>query len=206
MSRVVIIDYGQGNANSIKVALASLGVESVYSRETRDIDAADYLILPGVGHYGAAMQSLGAGELRAALERAARERRVPTLGICLGMQLMTKWSDEGASNGLGWVDARTTRIKPVDTRVHKVPHVGWTLLDASPARLLESVQVAEEPFYFCHSYAIDAVADATVASFGFDRSYVGLFERENLFGVQFHPEKSQEAGLRLLSNFLRVRA
>lgn len=205
MSRVVIIDYGQGNANSIKVALASLGMESVYSRETRDIDSADFLILPGVGHHGAAMQSLGAGELRTALERAARGRCVPTLGICLGMQLMTKWSDEGGAEGLGWVDALTTRITPADKRVYKVPHVGWTLLDASPVQLLEGIQVADEPFYFCHSYAVDSVASATVAGFQFDRRYVGVFEHENLFGVQFHPEKSQEAGLRLLSNFLRAR-
>src|SRR4051794_28713519 len=100
MSTVTIIDYGNGNANSIKLALASLGVTSKYSRDPKDIDTADFLILPGVGHHGAAMASLRENDLQGALRRAARERKIPTLGICLGMQIMMESSAEGDAAGL----------------------------------------------------------------------------------------------------------
>lgn len=206
MSKVTIIDYGHGNANSIKLALASLGVTSTYSREAKDIDAADFLILPGIGHHAAAMKSLREHDLQGPLNRAARERKIPTLGICLGMQLMTESSAEGGSAGLGWVPGVTERITPADTKVYKVPHVGWTVLGKGDgSALLEGIDTESEPFYFCHSFAIKAVGGAGATSlFQYDRDYVGIFERDNLVGVQFHPEKSQEAGAKLLANFLRL--
>ncbi|MBX3205827.1 MAG: imidazole glycerol phosphate synthase subunit HisH [Labilithrix sp.] len=206
MRRVTIIDYGHGNANSIKLALASLGVTSTYSRQIADIDSADFLILPGVGHHGAAMRSLRESELQSALTRAARERKIPTLGICLGMQMMTESSEEGGLPGLGWVPAATERIKPANRKVFKVPHVGWNVIRKDPSStLLEGIDTESEPFYFCHSFAIQAAAGAGSTSlFRYDRDYVAVFERENIMGVQFHPEKSQEPGARLLANFLRL--
>ena len=208
MSKVVIIDYGHGNANSIKLALGGLGVQSLYSRQPQDIDEAAFLILPGVGHHGAAMQSLGDNDdLQRALSRAALDRRIPTLGICLGMQLMTESSEEGGRKGLGWVPAVTKRIVPANRRVYKVPHVGWTLISrGADSALLEGIEVESEPFYFCHSFAIEEVKAATSSSsFRYDRDYVALFEHGNIAGVQFHPEKSQEPGARLLANFLRLK-
>jgi imidazole glycerol-phosphate synthase subunit HisH len=208
MSKVTIIDYGHGNANSIKLALSSLGVTSTYSRQPSDIDSADFLILPGVGHAGAAMKSLReSSDLHAALHRAARERKIPTLGICLGMQIMTESTEEGSEQGLGWVPATTVRIKPTNKRVYKVPHVGWNVIDKhAGSTLLEGIDTQTEPFYFCHAFGITTVGgEGSTSSFRYDREYVAVFERENIMGVQFHPEKSQEPGARLLSNFLRLR-
>lgn len=207
MSNVAIIDYGHGNANSIKLALTALGVKSTYSRKPKDIDDADFLILPGVGHHGAAMQSIGESELHEALTRAAIERKIPTLGICLGMQIMTQSSEEGGKPGLGWVPAVTERIVPANKRMHKVPHVGWNVIGKGEGSiLLAGIDTETEPFYFCHSFAIKKVdrADST-SLFKYDREYVAIFECGNIAGVQFHPEKSQEAGARLLANFLRLK-
>ena len=202
---VVIIDYGHGNANSIKNALAALGVESVYSSQPADIAGAAALILPGVGHHGAAMRSLEERGLVDPLNEAVLEHRIPVLGICLGMQLMTRSSEEGGSHGLGWVDARTRRIVPEDRTRFKVPHVGWsTIRGSAESSLLHDVRTEDEPFYFCHSFGIDEVAPPAVTSMvDFDRPYVAIFEQGNIFGVQFHPEKSQDCGLLLLRNFLR---
>ena len=203
---VTIIDYGHGNANSIKNALSELGVSSRYSSEPADIEDADWLILPGVGHFASAVASLKERNLLQPLTHAALQLKKPVLGICLGMQLMTASSEEGGSAGLEWVQARTTRIRPSDRIRFKVPHVGWNTIEKNPScRLLAGIDTAEEPFYFCHSYAIESVDDSVVAArMEYDKYYVGVFEAGNLFGVQFHPEKSQESGLKLLRNFLSV--
>jgi imidazole glycerol-phosphate synthase subunit HisH len=211
MSKVTIIDYGHGNANSIKLALSSLGVNSTYSHEAKDVDSADFLILPGVGHHASAMKSLQEHQLTDALNRAALERKIPTLGICLGMQIMTRSSEEGGQPGLGWVDAETKRIVPANKTRYKVPHVGWNVLNAvskdkaSTCAVLEGIELENEPFYFCHSYAVKTVTGASSASvFRYDQEYVAVFEQGNVVGVQFHPEKSHDAGARLLSNFLKL--
>ncbi|MBL8919452.1 MAG: imidazole glycerol phosphate synthase subunit HisH [Myxococcaceae bacterium] len=205
MARVTIIDYGNGNANSIRWALGQLGATSIYSHLAQDIDGADHLILPGVGHHGAAMESLRKRGLLTPLARAVLERRIPTLGICLGMQLMTRSSEEGGQQSLSYVNAETVRIRPADRRNFKVPHVGWNTISNSPSLLLRGVNVGSQPFYFCHAYAIRDVTGAdNIATVQYDRDYIALFEAGNVFGVQFHPEKSQEPGLKLLENFLRL--
>lgn len=202
---VVIVDYGFGNANSIKNALDALAVESVYSSQPGDITGASALILPGVGHHGAAMRSLEERGLVDPLNEAVLEHHIPVLGICLGMQLMTRSSEEGGSQGLGWVDAQTRRIVPGDRTRFKVPHVGWSTVRGNiGSTLLQDLRTEDEPFYFCHSFGVVEVALPAVTSMvDFDRPYVAIFEQGNIFGVQFHPEKSQECGLSLLRNFLR---
>jgi glutamine amidotransferase len=206
MIKVNIIDYGHGNANSIKSALASLGVTATYSREAKDIDSADFLILPGVGHHAAAMRSLRESGLSEALTRAARQRKIPTLGICLGMQIMTRLSEEGHAEGLGWLPVVTERIVPTNKTTYKVPHVGWNVVNPlAESTLLAGIDPEQDPFYFCHSFVIKDVPDADARSFfRYDREYIATFEQGNLMGVQFHPEKSQEPGLRLLANFLQL--
>jgi glutamine amidotransferase len=203
--KIVIVDYGLGNANSIKNALAALRVESVYSSQPGDITGAAALILPGVGHHGVAMRSLEERGLVDPLNEAVLDLCIPVLGICLGMQLMTRSSEEGGSHGLGWVNADTRRIVPADRTRFKVPHVGWSTVNGNPeCSLLSDVRTEDEPFYFCHSFGVEEVALPAVNSMvDFDRSYVAIFEQGNIFGVQFHPEKSQECGLILLRNFLR---
>lgn len=206
MTSVTIIDYGHGNANSIKHALAAFGVTSIYSHHSKDVEAAEFLILPGVGHHSTAMTSLRENDLCGALNRAALQRRVPTLGICLGMQIMTHASEEGGSPGLGWVDSTTERIAPSNKTIYKVPHVGWNLVSKDvKSALLEGIDTESEPFYFCHSFAMTEVTGADSTSvFRYDREYIAVVEQGNIAGVQFHPEKSQEPGARLLANFLQL--
>ena len=201
---VLIIYYGHGNANSIKNALAQLGVVSKYSSDPADIVSAEALILPGVGHHGSAMLSLKDRDLVRPLNNAVLVIGTPVLGICLGMQLMSSFSEEGGAEGLGWVSARTELIVPGDRTRFKVPHIGWNTITANPASLLfRGIDTSNESFYFCHSFAMQEVAAPAIASaVHYGQSYVGAFEKDNIFGVQFHPEKSQECGLRLLSNFL----
>lgn len=151
------------------------------------------------------MMSLLEKKLVAPLTEAVTIHKKPVLGICLGMQLMTDCSEEGGGAGLGWVRADTRRIVPADRTRFKVPHVGWSTVNGNPeCSLLYGVRTEDEPFYFCHSFGVVEVAPPAVTSMvDFDRPYVAIFEQGNIFGVQFHPEKSQEGGLTLLRNFLR---
>jgi glutamine amidotransferase len=204
MKKVTIIDYGNGNANSIKNALTDLGAASVYSSKAIDIANADYIILPGVGHHATAIKALHENGLIVALEDAVFVQHKPVLGICLGMQLMTQFSEEGQSAGLGWVNAVTQRIVPEKRIQFKVPHVGWNIVSNEPSSvLLQGIPTADEPFYFCHAFAMSTVAGPSVTAIvQYDKPYVALFEMGNIFGVQFHPEKSQDSGLKLMHNFL----
>jgi glutamine amidotransferase len=206
--QVAIIDYGHGNANSIKNALAELDVYSVYTSNAAEIDNADCLILPGVGHHRSAMISLADKKLIAPLTEAVMINKKPVLGICLGMQLMTDRSEEGGDLGLGWVRADTRRIVPTDLSRFKVPHVGWSTIEKNPSSvLLNGIETEDEPFYFCHSFAISGLFEfgSTVTSMvKYDLEYVAIFEKGNIFGVQFHPEKSQDCGLKLIKNFLSI--
>ena len=208
MKKVMIIDYGNGNANSIKNALADLGAASVYSSKAMDIANADYIILPGVGHHGTAMGALHDKGLIMALKEAVFIQRKPVLGICLGMQLMTQFSEESQLTGLGWIQAETRKIVPGNQIQFKVPHVGWNTVSSEPSSvLLQGIPTADEPFYFCHGFAINAVTEPAVTSMvQYDKPYVALFERGNIYGVQFHPEKSQDTGLKLIQNFLSTGA
>lgn len=204
MSAITIVDYSNGNANSVLRALDSIGAQARFSREKRDIEAADFLILPGVGHTGTAMASLQSNDLVAPLRAAVFERKVPVLGICLGMQLMLEYVEEGNCAGLGWIAGRATALSVGDRKKYKVPHIGWNSVRPGPGSLLYAGQAQEEEsFYFCHKYTAESVAEVgSMAWFRYESEWAASFERDNVFGVQFHPEKSHEAGQRLLRSFL----
>jgi len=198
---IVIVDYGVGNVGSVHNMLRKIGARARVSGSPQDIEAADKLILPGIGHFGHGMNTLSQAGLVPVLQTQAMVRRKPILGICLGMQMMTRGSDESDVPGLGWIDATTHRFP--DTPGLRVPHMGWnTVQPAVNARLFDHQAAESERFYFVHSYYVQTADSTHVAAtcrYGID--FVASFEVGNLFGVQFHPEKSHLFGMALLRRF-----
>lgn len=201
---IVIVDYGVGNVGSVYNMLRKIGARARVSGSPQDIEAAGKLILPGIGHFGHGMNTLTKTGLVPLLQAQALVRRKPILGICLGMQMMTRGSDESDVPGLGWVDAVTHRFP--DTQGLRVPHMGWnTIQPAMNARLFDYHVAESERFYFVHSYYVQTADINHVAAtcrYGID--FVASFEVGNLFGVQFHPEKSHLFGMAMLRRFVAL--
>jgi glutamine amidotransferase len=197
---IAIIDYGMGNVGSVLNMLRKIGVRACISSAATEIESADKIILPGVGHFGKGMLKLQQSDLIPVIEGQIRNGKY-ILGICLGMQMMTSGSEESDAPGLGWVNARTRRILAGPGL--RVPHMGWNRVQPTPGARLFDIN-AEEPerFYFVHSYCVAADHPSIVAArccYGED--FVAGFESGNLFGVQFHPEKSHMFGMALLRRF-----
>jgi len=202
---VTIVDYGVGNLASIANMARKAGTDCVISSDPAVVAAADKLILPGVGAFDRGMANLAERGLIPILNERAMERRVPTLGLCLGMQLLGRGSEEGTRPGLGWLAADSVRFTfPADTAL-KVPHMGWNFIEpAAPAALVQSLP-PEPRFYFVHSYylACDNPGDVMCWTTYGGRFASGI-HKGNLWGTQFHPEKSHSFGLALLRNFLAL--
>jgi glutamine amidotransferase len=200
--KVTLIDYGAGNVTSVERALRRLGAGVDTTNHPEEIAGADCLILPGVGHCGALLAAIDAHGLREALLHAI-ERGTPFLGICLGMQALYQASDEApALAGFSLLSGRVTHL-PDSV---KLPHMGWNQLQIlRPGRLLQGIPT-EAYFYFAHSYAAPWDRAENVALCNHGREFAAVLERDNIFGVQFHPEKSGESGAKLLQNFLRIAA
>ena len=199
-----IVDYGLGNLASVANMLRRVGATSALVSRPEEIARADKLILPGVGAFDHGMASLEAAGLLDVLNQRVLEARVPVLGLCLGMQLFTRGSEEGKRPGLGWLPAETRRLQPADPRL-KVPHMGWA--DVHPVRshaLLEPPE-PELRFYFVHSYHVVCdTRDAVVAEAEHGQSFCAIACAGNVIGVQFHPEKSHRFGMKLLRNFAEL--
>lgn len=199
---LAIINYGLGNLSSIRNMCRRIGVEAEISDDPDLIAAADRLILPGVGHFRKGMENLHASGLKPVLDQLVLEARRPILGICLGAQLMTGHSEEGDTPGLGWVDADTIRFRDDALGGLKVPHMGWREIGITADNPLWAGLPDEPRFYFVHSYHFrfrqpDEVA--ATARYGYD--FACAFRKGNIFGTQFHPEKSHRFGMRVLENF-----
>jgi len=182
-----------------------MGARSMVSSRAADIESADKIILPGVGHFGRAMSSLRQSGLLDELNEAVLARQKPVLGICLGLELMAETSEEGNAAGLGWLRARTIRFRIEDTERHKVPHMGWNQVRIrKSSELLRGVGEGTE-FYFAHSYhlALDD-DDDLLCETEYEITFPSSIERGNIFGVQYHPEKSHDAGAQLLKNFVEL--
>jgi len=206
--RVAILDYGTGNIASLEMALALVDAEAVVASQPTNLASVDALILPGVGHFGPASTALHASGLAQAVCQHVHDG-LPALGICLGFQLLTSASEEApGAPGLALLPLASQRLRPSNTRLHKVPHLGWNTLEPSVASsaLLEGIDPEQQRFYFANAYAVapDPSLPAVQVTYTHGNLWLGLVEKGNICGVQFHPEKSRGQGLRLLHNFLTL--
>ena len=200
--RVTIVDYGAGNVPSVERAFERLGAESQRTPSPDDISKAEALLLPGVGHYAALVRALDEQNMRAALIGAI-QRGVPFLGICLGLQVLYQSSEEAPQ--LGGLDLLPGTVCALPSNV-KLPHMGWNQVAARrSSRLLDGIE-SSAYFYFAHSYAVRDSQEASAATCWHGATFAAVVEKHNIFAVQFHPEKSGDAGARLLQNFLKIAA
>lgn len=197
---IAVIDYGMGNLRSVENALHAIGVDSVIESNPLKLGGYDGIILPGVGAFQTAIQTLNSSGMVEALE-AQRRMGKTILGICLGMQLMCQVSSEdGVHQGLGWIEAE---VKPFNSGKLKVPHMGWNNLTVVQEHPLLTELIDSPDLYFLHSYHVACSLTADViATCLYGETFCAAFARDNVLGVQFHPEKSQQSGLRILSNFV----
>jgi glutamine amidotransferase len=200
---ITIIDYNTGNLGSIQNILKRIGEESVITSDKEVVAGASKLILPGVGSFDTGMRNLLELDLVDTLNRKVLEEKTPVLGICLGMQLLSKGSQEGALPGLGWINAETVRFNFTDTIEYKIPHMGWNLVIQHKDSKLLTEMYQDARFYFVHSFFFRAHEPADIlTSTTYDIEFTSAIEKGNVMGVQFHPEKSHKFGMRLLKNFV----
>jgi imidazole glycerol phosphate synthase glutamine amidotransferase subunit len=200
--KVTLIDYGAGNVTSVERALQRLGAASQRSTSPECIAKAEALLLPGVGHYAALIHALDERALRAPLLNAI-QRGVPFLGVCLGLQALYETSEEAPE--LAGLKLFPGFVRSLPATV-KLPHMGWNQVKLTrPSRLLEGIS-ADAYFYFAHSYAARGSNGESVALCNHGADFAAVVEKQNIFAVQFHPEKSADAGAQLLQNFLRIAA
>jgi imidazole glycerol-phosphate synthase subunit HisH len=200
---IVIVDYGMGNIGSILNMLKRVGAQAKISSAVEDIAAAGKLILPGVGAFDTGMQNLCASGLVEVLNDKVLTQQTPTLGICLGMQLLTRRSEEGKLPGLGWIDGETVRFRFDETQQDlKIPHMGWNTVTVRREDALFRGLDDDPRFYFVHSYhVVCANEDDVIGSTHRGYDFVSAVRRGNVMGTQFHPEKSHRFGMKLLQNF-----
>lgn len=205
-NRLVVVDYGAGNLWSVASAFEYLGASCTVSRDPLEIERADQLILPGVGSYKSAMTRLRDRNLDEPLKEAVLGRQRKILGICLGFQMLTKSSSEdGYTEGLGLIDGSVDRFTSDELHGGKIPHVGFNQIEIPPSSSFSAGLERKPYFYFVHSYRLlsnGIRGQIALCNYGID--FVAAIERENIFGAQFHPEKSQTNGLIFLNNFLRA--
>ncbi|MFP6759861.1 MAG: imidazole glycerol phosphate synthase subunit HisH [Alphaproteobacteria bacterium] len=205
MNRVAIVDYGLCNLDSVARAVEECGGRPHVTDDPRDLADADSVILPGVGSYGDAMANLREKRLDDAMTERVMGGGAPYLGICLGMQLMAHQGSEGrGAVGLGWIDGAVRKLVP-SAPGERVPHIGWNEVEpVANAPLFAGIDSGID-FYFAHGYHLDATEASDVQGrTPYCGGFVSAIAKDNLFGVQFHPEKSQKSGFKLLANFLRL--
>jgi len=209
---ITIVDYGMGNLGSIyNMFVKKIKVECEITADLDKIKSAKKLLLPGVGAFDKAMQRISEGGLRDALELKVLKEKTPILGICLGMQLLTKGSDEGKLLGLGWIDAYTHRFSFEKGERLKVPHMGWNEVSFSQESLLTDginklVASPDKPrFYFVHSYYVKVNNQSnSILKTSYGHEFDSAIQKDNIYGAQFHPEKSHKFGVQLFKNFAEL--
>lgn len=200
---VTIVDLQSGNIGSVRNMLHRLEVDSMITNCPDAVLSADRIIIPGVGMFNKSIQSLDAFKgLRSALKKAAQDGRVPILGICIGMQILMDSSEEGEGRGLGLIKGRVRKLSAPGL---KIPHMGWNSVKVRKSNRLFDKLEAENRFYFVHSFAADTESkDDVLAETAYGGAFCSAIERHNVYGVQFHPEKSHRFGMQLLKNFCEI--
>ncbi len=202
---IYIVNYGLGNLNSIKNIISKIGGESKIIDNVSELKNAEKLILPGIGAFDHGMKFLNGKGWINQLNEAVLHRKVPVLGICLGMQLMCKGSEEGVLPGLGWFDADVKRFRIPPGSPNKIPHMGWNAIHVKkPNGILED-KAEEQRFYFVHSYHVVCNNPADVlATASHDYEFTACISHDNMYATQFHPEKSHRFGMDLLKHFIAI--
>jgi glutamine amidotransferase len=199
--KVTIIDYGVGNVHSVANALNLLGYKIKISRSTTDIQQADALILPGVGAFEEAINNLRSYHLEEVLNEQVVHQKKPILGICVGMQMLAEVSHEnGLHKGLGWINGEVKKL--VLPKQYSIPQVGWNNIQITNNHPLFNLSVQDTHFYFDHSYHFECDEQYLAAFTEYGSKITAAVCKENIYGVQFHPEKSQTSGLKLFRSFL----
>ena len=203
---IVVVDYGMGNVGSIVNMLKKVGTDSVVSSDASVIASAEKIVLPGVGSFDNGMMNLEERCLIPTLNEKVLKEKVPILGVCLGMQLFTRRSEEGRLAGFGWLDAETVRFRFGSDNAHlKIPHMGWNAVTVTKANPLINNMRCEQRFYFVHSYHV--VCNETqdvLAMTHHGYAVTAAISRDNMYGVQFHPEKSHHFGMMLMKKFVEL--
>lgn len=203
--KIVIIDYSMGNLRSVYNKFRRMGYISEISSDPDVIKKADKLILPGIGHFVIGMQNLKRKGLIDVLNDKVLSEKIPVFGICLGMQLFSEYSEEGDCEGLGWIKAKTVRFRINDKIKYKIPHIGWNTVNIIKKAGIDDFLTDEDLFYFVHSYHIQCkdITDVWMTS-RYESEFTSAIKKNNIIGTQFHPEKSHDAGFKLLKKFIEL--
>jgi len=202
---IAIVDYGIGNLRSVQNKFKKISIVSLISADPEIIKKANKLILPGIGNFKYGMEQLKRLDLIEILNEKVLVNKIPILGICLGTQLFAKYSVEGNCEGLGWIDAEVVRFNVSDKVKYKVPHMGWNSVLIKKHNSLNSTIFNENQFYFVHSYHLKCRNESDIwMTTTYDYEFVSAVQRNNIYGVQFHPEKSHEVGFELIKKFAEL--
>ncbi len=203
---ITLIDYGVGNINAFANVYKRLNIETKIAKTAADLQFAEKIILPGVGSFDYAMDRLNRSGMRDRLDELVLDDKVPVVGICVGMQMMANRSDEGSSEGLKWIDADVLKFDPALIKyVTKLPHMGWNdVIPTQPNKLFTSLE-KDSLFYFLHSYYFKCnSSEDSIAVSDYGELFTSAVNHENVYGIQFHPEKSHHYGEILLNNFAQL--
>jgi len=202
---IYIVDYGIGNLGSIENIILRTGGEVRISSNPTEIEKATKLILPGVGNFDYGMKKLKESGLNELIEQKALNEKIPTLGICLGAQMMCKSSEEGIEPGLGWFDANVKKFDFLDNAQLRVPHMGWNFVKIKKESLVAKDLAENSRFYFVHSYhMLPNVKEDLLFETSYGYNFASGLQRENLYALQFHPEKSHSFGKQIFKNFINL--